>query len=190
MRGSIYIRMSHPASCAATITKCNLLQRAANLSLSRYCHPSALLPDRRGLISAVRFNLQAYGHLVLPFIAKRHKTTDAQPEQPESLKDDRMLIGFTCKTCNHRQYKTMSKRAYQHGVVLIQCDECKNRHLIADNLGWFRDKNVNIQDLMKEKGEEVRQLKDMDLLDGVEASQIKAALAYYDEILAKRNKEE
>ncbi|KAJ2694460.1 hypothetical protein H4R19_005914 [Coemansia spiralis] len=49
----------------------------------------------------------------------------------------------------------MSKHAYQNGVVLMQCDGCKNRHLIADNLGWFRDKRVNIEDLMREKSEEL-----------------------------------
>ncbi|KAJ1795644.1 hypothetical protein LPJ59_004231 [Coemansia sp. RSA 2399] len=84
----------------------------------------------------------------------------------------------------------MSKNAYKHGVVLMQCDDCKNRHLIADNMGWFRDKNINIQDLMKEKGEEVRQLKDMDLLDGIETDQIKTALDDYDDVLAKRGKDE
>lgn len=99
-----------------------------------------------------------------------------------------MLIGFTCKVCQHRQYKTMSKHAYQHGVVLIQCDECKNRHLIADHLGWFRDKSTSVENLMREKGEEVRQLKDMDLLDDIEAGKVKSALSDYDRILEERNK--
>ncbi|KAJ1734171.1 hypothetical protein LPJ61_001209 [Coemansia biformis] len=96
---------------------------------------------------------------------------------PGSPEEARLLIGFTCKVCGHRQHKTMSKNAYQNGVVLMQCDGCKNRHLIADNLGWFRDKRVNIEDLMHERSEEVRRLKGLDLLDGVEASQIQSALA-------------
>ena len=29
-------------------------------------------------------------------------------------------------------------------------------HLIADNLGWFRDGKTNIQDIMKEKGDTVK----------------------------------
>ncbi|KAJ1754732.1 hypothetical protein GGH12_005696 [Coemansia sp. RSA 1822] len=73
----------------------------------------------------------------------------------------------------------MSKNSYQNGVVLIQCDSCKNRHLIADNLGWFRDKNVNVEDLMQEKGEQVRQLKSMDLLDDIEADKIQQAINDY-----------
>ena len=41
------------------------------------------------------------------------------------------------------------------GVVLIRCEGCDNLHLIADNLGWFRDENVNIEQLMKEQGKKV-----------------------------------
>ncbi|KAI8871798.1 zf-DNL-domain-containing protein, partial [Ramicandelaber brevisporus] len=66
------------------------------------------------------------------------------------------MIGFTCKVCNHRQHKTMSKLAYTKGVVIIRCDSCKNNHLIADNLGWFRDGKVNIEDLMRENNEVVQ----------------------------------
>ncbi|KAJ2856935.1 hypothetical protein J3B02_001320 [Coemansia erecta] len=90
-------------------------------------------------------------------------TAAADPQQA------RMLIGFTCKVCSHRQHKTMSKQAYTKGVVLIQCDKCKNRHLIADHLGWFRDTSVTIQDIMREKGESIRQLEDIGLLDNIEA---------------------
>ncbi|KAG5459291.1 MAG: DNL zinc finger-domain-containing protein [Olpidium bornovanus] len=50
----------------------------------------------------------------------------------------------------------MSKLAYTKGVVLIQCEGCSNRHLIADNLGWFRDKKVNVEDLVRENGEVIR----------------------------------
>lgn len=123
----------------------------------------------------------------------RWKSTDETSKQPQTLgkidkEESRMLIGFTCKVCQHRQYKTMSKHAYQHGVVLIQCDECKNRHLIADHLGWFQDKSISVENLMREKGEEVRQLKDMDLLDDIEAGKVKSALSDYDKVLEERNK--
>ncbi|KAJ1892520.1 hypothetical protein LPJ66_006298 [Kickxella alabastrina] len=90
-----------------------------------------------------------------------------------------MLIGFTCNVCKHRQHKTMSKQAYTKGVVLIQCDSCKNRHLIADNLGWFRDKSINVQNLMREKGEDVRYLSSLGLLDNIEAEQVNKALSEY-----------
>ncbi|KAG0241667.1 hypothetical protein BGX31_000970 [Mortierella sp. GBA43] len=70
----------------------------------------------------------------------------------------RTLIGFTCTVCNHRSYKAMSTHAYNHGVVIMQCDHCKNRHLIADHLGWFRNGGVTVEDLAKERGETVQKL--------------------------------
>lgn len=63
---------------------------------------------------------------------------------------------FTCKKCGTRQSKIISEIAYTKGVVIIQCDGCVNRHLIADNLGWFSDTNKNIEDILREKGEIVR----------------------------------
>ncbi|KAK4702403.1 hypothetical protein P7C70_g3823, partial [Phenoliferia sp. Uapishka_3] len=95
----------------------------------------------------------------------------------------RLQITFTCtadipisddsedaKPCHHRSTHTFSKRSYEKGIVLIECPGCKNRHLIADNLSWFSStpsaaypdgipigttKSRNIEDLVKEKGEEV-----------------------------------
>ncbi|KAI9228132.1 MAG: DNL zinc finger-domain-containing protein, partial [Piptocephalis tieghemiana] len=67
----------------------------------------------------------------------------------------RLLLAFTCKRCNHRSHKTFSKTAYETGVVIIQCDGCQSRHLIADNKGWFRDGRVTIEDLVREKGGQV-----------------------------------
>ncbi|KAJ2824117.1 hypothetical protein IWW50_003485 [Coemansia erecta] len=136
----------------------------------------------RAGVPAARFVTRPLAAFAYP----RFKTTGPPSTQPGALptaasnpKEARMLIGFTCKVCNHRQHKTMSKNSYQNGVVLIQCDECKNRHLIADNLGWFRDKSVNIEDLMQEKGEQVRQLKSMDLLDDIESDKIQQAISDY-----------
>lgn len=59
----------------------------------------------------------------------------------------------------------MSKKSYQEGVVLIRCDGCDNLHLIADNLGWFEDKKINIVEILKRKEEEVRVMAEVDLLD-------------------------
>ena len=73
-------------------------------------------------------------------------------------KQERMIIGFTCKVCSFRSYKAMSKQAYSKGVVIIKCDGCKSMHLIADHLGWFDSTKGpvgTIEDILKEKGEHV-----------------------------------
>ena len=63
---------------------------------------------------------------------------------------------FTCTVCDTQQQKTFSKDSYEDGVVLLRCDNCDSLHLIADNLGWFSDGKLNIEDIMKEKGEGVQ----------------------------------
>ncbi|KAJ1969493.1 hypothetical protein H4R35_006125 [Dimargaris xerosporica] len=84
------------------------------------------------------------------------------PQERQALAQlkGKLYLGFTCKVCKHRAHKFISRQAYTEGVVLIQCDSCSNRHLIADNLGWFRDSKVNIEDLMREQGEGIRRAVD------------------------------
>lgn len=55
----------------------------------------------------------------------------------------RMGIQFTCKVCDHQLRKTFTRQSYEQGVVIIRCDSCLNLHLIADNLGWFKDLTQN-----------------------------------------------
>lgn len=64
-------------------------------------------------------------------------------------------MAFTCSKCETKQARTFSKDSYTKGVVLLRCGGCDSLHLIADNLGWFRDSKTNIEDLMKEKGDKV-----------------------------------
>ena len=53
-------------------------------------------------------------------------------------------MAFTCCKCETKQARTFSKESYNKGVVLLRCGGCDNLHLIADNLGWFRDGSTNI----------------------------------------------
>jgi mitochondrial protein import protein ZIM17 len=65
---------------------------------------------------------------------------------------------FTCTECNTRAVKGFSRLAYEKGVVLVTCPGCQNRHLIADNLGWFNKAATNIETILAAKGEEVQKL--------------------------------
>ena len=65
------------------------------------------------------------------------------------------IIVMTCNVCNTRQSKIISTTAYEQGVVIIRCTSCDSKHLIADNLGYFGSSARNIEDIMREKGEDV-----------------------------------
>ncbi|EGC39943.1 hypothetical protein DICPUDRAFT_147256 [Dictyostelium purpureum] len=90
-----------------------------------------------------------------------------KPSEVNGIKiEPKYYIEFTCtyvnpsgdgSECGFVSRKTFSKHSYHKGVVLIRCDGCKKIHTIADNLGWTGYENAkNIEEIMKEKGEEVR----------------------------------
>ena len=68
-------------------------------------------------------------------------------------KEPKMMAVFTCNRCETREQYIFSKTSYERGIVIVRCPGCENLHLVADNLGWFRDQPTNIEDLAREKGE-------------------------------------
>ena len=116
----------------------------------------------------------------------QNTSDSAKTQQPDEPK---YSLTFTCKVpeCDERTSHMFSKRAYHHGIVIIQCPKCKNRyvvfakralvrsciqgddltlggrsrHLIADNLGWFKDERTgqgslrNVEEIMRSKGQQV-----------------------------------
>ncbi|EIE26477.1 zf-DNL-domain-containing protein [Coccomyxa subellipsoidea C-169] len=80
------------------------------------------------------------------------QSTEAEGAHTSSGKD--MLAVFTCTKCDTRSVKPFSKRAYDHGVVIVKCPGCQSHHLLSDRLGWYGEKQ-NIEEILRERGEEV-----------------------------------
>ncbi|KAI8086117.1 DNL zinc finger-domain-containing protein [Halteromyces radiatus] len=148
----------------------SFFQRRNLHSLNKICTVPLTLGYRRQYINLpmiYSLQRQRYGTNLFVNHRKFHVSTSClerakqEEEEPEAQvlnPKHQLLIGFTCKVCEVRSHHVMSKQAYTKGVVLIQCPECKNRHLIADNLGWFKDTKTNVEDLVKEKGEAIRKI--------------------------------
>jgi hypothetical protein len=60
--------------------------------------------------------------------------------------------GWLLHPAETRTAKPFSRRAYDHGVVIVMCPGCKARHLLADRLGWF-GQSSSIEDILAERGE-------------------------------------
>ena len=102
-----------------------------------------------------------------PFLTK-----DAPPAKQFSIPGaqkggKKLAIVFTCTVCNTRAAKQFTENAYQNGVVIVQCPGCNNRHLIADNLGFFSDEDDgwNIEKAMKRLGKNVNVVNDDNVLE-------------------------
>ncbi|ETS87402.1 hypothetical protein PFICI_01230 [Pestalotiopsis fici W106-1] len=65
-------------------------------------------------------------------------------------------LTFTCVPCGSRSSHTISKQGYHKGSVLITCPSCRNRHIISDHLNIFGDRNITVEDLMRERGQLVK----------------------------------
>lgn len=126
------------------------MARTQDLALSSRAFPSALPSNCAYVVAKRCCSAPAASDAAQPSIARQALGKIGGTKDLESY-----LIAFTCKVCETRAAKKISKQAYHKGVVLIQCECCKNRHLIADNLGWFEENPVNVEDLCRRNGQEV-----------------------------------
>lgn len=80
----------------------------------------------------------------------------------------KLAIIFTCTQCETRSAKQFTEHSYKHGVVIATCPGCQNKHLIADNLGFFSEDKTegwNIETAMSKLGENVRVATNDDVLE-------------------------
>lgn len=70
---------------------------------------------------------------------------------------EKLGISFTCdaQNCGERVTKSVRRRSYETGTVLIQCPRCKKHHIIADNQGLYTEMTggrKNIEEIAKATG--------------------------------------
>jgi mitochondrial protein import protein ZIM17 len=153
-------------SASVTLSRTTLQCRAKELSFLRYnllCNPYDKAYFRQS-----SFTLRSYS------CASGHNRTftpssssNGQPDcdRPQSAStNSKLFMVFTCVNCDTRAVKSFSKRAYEKGVVLVQCPGCQKRHVIADHLGWFGE-HKDVDEILRAKGESVRRITDADLED-------------------------
>jgi hypothetical protein len=91
-----------------------------------------------------------------PLAAAAAAAADAAATIPGATQADAdgfYVLMFTCRKCETRTARRISKHGYHHGSVLVRCPGCLGLHLIADHLGFFSDEAVDAEDLLRARGE-------------------------------------
>lgn len=87
-------------------------------------------------------------------------TRELHNTPPRFHVEPRLQLTFTCSVpdCGTRSTHEFTKHAYNNGIVIVQCPGCKNRHLIADNLGWFTESKEpkTVEEIVAAKGGRVQ----------------------------------
>ena len=132
-----------PVSCVND----KFIPRAVNINLTSQSKFSQVFPK----LSVRHFSSSESNHTEGD-VSDSDKKTLGQIDGPP-----KMFLGYTCKVCNTKNQKIISKQAYTKGVVIVRCEGCDNLHLIADNLDWWPDLQgkTNIEQILAEKGETV-----------------------------------
>ncbi|RDL34784.1 uncharacterized protein BP5553_07912 [Venustampulla echinocandica] len=122
-------------------------RRLASIPLSTIRLSSNQSPSSENPVTSTSTNASVSQH--------NKKPRFAVPPPPNPPKPEYEMT-FTCTPCSTRSTHRVSKQGYHFGSVLITCPECRNRHVISDHLNFFGDKNITLEDIMREKGQIIK----------------------------------
>ncbi len=155
----------HFAAAACRATSCSSASACrccatSNSSLPYAAAPIAALPSPFSSSSLSSFrggwnSLTAGKRGVAASSAVRaFSTLESVGDAPPSSADPhaRFVVVYTCMVCETRAAKSVSRQAYDYGVVLLRCDGCEKLHLFADRLGWFDDNSTDVESILAAKG--------------------------------------
>jgi hypothetical protein len=102
---STHIRLCAKSTCRNT-------SRTSSLSFTTIRSNSSLHPSKP---------------LAKPSVSPSATSDQSKDDHP--IQEARLGLVFTCtaEACSHRSSHTFTKRAYERGIVIVQCPGCKNR---------------------------------------------------------------
>ncbi len=130
--------------------------RSLHLAAARAARPRAppaLLPRLHSSASAATSAAAAAPARLAAAAAAAAAPDTPIPGTTQADADGFYVLMFTCRKCESRTARRISKHGYHHGSVLVRCPGCLGLHLIADHLGFFSDEAVDAEGLLRARGE-------------------------------------
>ncbi|CAB1100096.1 unnamed protein product [Ectocarpus sp. CCAP 1310/34] len=72
----------------------------------------------------------------------------------------KITLSFTCNVCDGHNTHQINRVSFMQGIVVLWCQHCNQKHLIADNLGKldFPEFGRNLEEFMAKKGTPVKRV--------------------------------
>lgn len=140
-------------SCLSFVTALSQSIPLSDTSLPRVCPPKRPIPIRNTPVCSQRQDKK-----------KKHALPEASNSTNSTSGSDiafvgaeRLGISFSCDAngCGQRITKSIRRKSYEQGTVLIRCPACGKYHVIADNTGMYSHLTggrKNVEEMAKEKG--------------------------------------
>ncbi|GLJ23883.1 hypothetical protein SUGI_0453810 [Cryptomeria japonica] len=132
---------------------CNISESSSNKDNTITKETSGTLPD---ILQKLDSDSTTDSHVDVSNPSDKGKSVESSvvSDMKVSKRHDLAML-YTCKVCETRSVKTMSRESYENGIVIVRCSGCNNLHLIADRLGWFGEPS-SVEDFLRARGEEIQ----------------------------------